>query len=299
MEIRPYEDPDDARPMQELQSRVWPLGDWHPGGLGWELATYQLGDRIFVAVAQDRVVGWSAHWGSEQLAAQVQPGLGSAAVALLDPVLELAPESEFRVAVTDADETLQAALLQRGFSAGPDATYGMWMDATKREQLVSREYSIRSVEPDEVGARVETHRAAWRPIDMPWPADHKAAIDPEATSSFTEEKYARCRATWLYDSEFDLVAVAPDGTFAASCLAWFDPSIGVAEIEPMGVHPDHRRKGLAGSLCHEVARRVAERGGSEVFINSGPNEGYPAPPAAYTKAGFRTVRRGSVYVGPG
>lgn len=282
--------------MQELQSRIWPLGDWHPGGLGWELATFQLGDQIFVAVSEGRVVGWAAHWSGEQIAAQVEPGRGSAALELLDCVFEVAPDGELRIEVTDADETLQAALLRRGFSAGPDATYGMWMEATDREPIVAPGYSVRPVRPDEVGARVEAHRAAWRPPDMPWPEDRLAEIDPEATSSFTEEKYARCRATWLYDSEFDLVAVAPDGTFAANCLAWFDPSTGVAEIEPMGVHPDHRRRGLAGSLCHEVARRVAGRGGSELYIHSGPNEGYPAPPGAYTKAGFRTVRRGSIYV---
>jgi GNAT superfamily N-acetyltransferase len=157
---------------------------------------------------------------------------------------------------------------------------------------------VRSVRPDEVAARVEAHRAAWRPPDMPWPTARLAEIDPAATSSFTEEKYARCRATWLYDAELDLVAVAPDGSFAANCLAWLDPSTGVAEIEPLGVHPAHRRRGLAGALCQEVARRVTDRGGREVFINTGPNEAYPAPPAAYAKAGFRTVRRGTIWVRP-
>lgn len=285
--------------MQELQSLLWPLGDWHPGGLGWELATHQLGAQIFVAVAEDRVVGWAAHSGSEPLAAQVGPGEESAALALLDRALEVAQDRELRIEVTAADETMQAALLQRSFSAGPDPTYGMFMDAAERRRVVSPGYSVRSVRPDEVAARVEAHRAAWRPPSMPWPADRLAEIDPDATSSFTEEKYARCRDTWLYDPEFDLVAVAPDGTFAANCLAWFDPATGVAEVEPLGVHPNHRRRGLAGALCHEVAKRVAERGGAEVYIHSGPNPGYPAPPAAYTKAGFRTVRRGIVFVRPG
>lgn len=297
MEVRAYVDPDDTRPMQELQSRVWPLG-LHPGGLGWTLATHQLGEQTFVAVADNRVVGWVALPGGGELAAQVEPGFVDAGFALLDRALDVASDRELRVGVTDADETLRAVLVQRGFSVGSTATYGMWMDAADWDTGSSPGYSIRSVRPDELAARVEVHRAAWRPSDMPWPVGARAQIDPEATSSFTEEKYARCRATWLYDPDFDLVAVAADGRFAASCLAWFDPRTGVAEVEPMGVHADHRRKGIAGALCHEVAKRVAALGGSQVFINSGPNAGYPAPPAAYTKAGFRTVRRGMTYVRP-
>ena len=296
MEIRAYEDPDDARPMQELQSRTWPLG-MHPGGMGWSLARGEFGEATFVAVEDDHLVGWIAQPHAGYLDAQVEPGRADVALDLLDAALA-EPLSDLRIAVNDADETLRESVRQRGFAPSSESTYGMWMDAGDSEATTPDGYSVRSVRPDEVDARVEVHRAAWRPADLPWHPDHRPTRDPDATSSFTADAYASCRATWLYSPDFDLVVVAPDGALAASCLAWFDPGIGVAEIEPMGVHPDHRRKGLAGSLCQEVARRVAERGGTEVFINSGPNEGYPAPPGAYTKAGFRTVRRGTFYLRP-
>ena len=283
--------------MQELQSAVWPLGV-HPGGLGWLIATGQLGDRALVAVDDAELVGWAALPGGGELMAQVEPGRDEQARVLVGAALQLSGDIGLRIGVTDLDSTLRDAVIAHGFVSGSASTHGMWLDAGGVGGEPPGDYEVRSVRDEELSARVQVHRAAWRPADMPWHPEHQPATDPTATSSFSEEIYARCRATWLYDRDFDLVVVAPDGSLAATCLAWFDPAAGVAELEPMGVHPNHRRNGLAGLLCREVARRVASRGGVEVFINAGWPEGYPAPRSAYTKAGFRTVRRGTVYVGP-
>jgi hypothetical protein len=40
---------------------------------------------------------------------------------------------------------------------------------------------------------------------------------------------------------------------------------------------------------------VAELGGTDVFINTGPDPAYPAPATAYLAAGFEVVIRGRVY----
>jgi GNAT superfamily N-acetyltransferase len=82
---------------------------------------------------------------------------------------------------------------------------------------------------------------------------------------------------------------------AACCIVWWDPAIGVAEVEPLGVVPAHRRLGLAGVLCMEAAARVEARGGHTVYINSSPDPAYPAPNAAYAAAGFRLVERGRTF----
>lgn len=282
--------------MQEMQSRLWPLG-MHPGGLGWSLARGPFASTVALWSDEGRLVAWAGIDHPDELLAQVEPGEDEAAEAVMAWFLAGSPGAELRIPLTDSETTLRAAAVRRGFEDSGKATYGLWMDAVPRPH-VAGEYPVRAVQPEEAARRVEVHRAAWKPSELPWSPGHGPVTDPEATSSFDQAAYAACRRTWLYDADFDLVAVAPDGTFAASCLAWFDPSTGVAEIEPLGVHPAHRRRGLAGLLCHEVARRVAERGGSEVFINSGPNEGYPAPPGAYAKAGFRIVKRGTVYVRP-
>ena len=48
-------------------------------------------------------------------------------------------------------------------------------------------------------------------------------------------------------------------------------------------------------MCHEVAIRVIAAGGTSVFINTGPRPEYPAPYAAYAKAGFEAVERATRY----
>lgn len=296
MEIRPYAGEADDRPMQELQARIWPLG-LHAGGLGWTLATEQVGGETILAEEAGLVIGWVARAGRDLLV-QVQPGRTDAALALLDVSVENRTADQLSVVVGDADETLTEAVLARDFCATGTPTYGMWLRATHAgEEPRDTGYTVRAAGTDADHCRVEIHRVAWNPADLPWHPDNRP---PRATSesSFTGDKYDRCRRAWLYRDDLDLVAVASDGTSAASCLAWFDPVHGVAEIEPLGVHPGHRRRGLAGLLCREVARRVSALGGSEVFINNGPNPAYPAPSAAYTKAGFRTVRRGQAYIRP-
>ncbi|MGC2174407.1 MAG: GNAT family N-acetyltransferase [Acidimicrobiales bacterium] len=85
---------------------------------------------------------------------------------------------------------------------------------------------------------------------------------------------------------------ASDGSLAACCIVWWDPAIGVAEIEPLGVVPAHRRLGLAGALCAEAGARVAARGGRTVFINSSPDPAYPTPNATYAAIGFELIERG-------
>lgn len=152
-------------------------------------------------------------------------------------------------------------------------------------------YHVRPIGEGEVQARVEVHRAAWNPHDLPWHPDHRPAYAEGAESGHSVEIYDRVRSAWMYDPVLDLVAVAPDGSFAGSCITWLDPRTGVAEIEPLGVVPAHRRLGIAQALCHEATRRVAAAGGTEVIIGQWANPAYPAPAGAYAKAGFEEVER--------
>jgi ribosomal protein S18 acetylase RimI-like enzyme len=152
-------------------------------------------------------------------------------------------------------------------------------------------YQVRAVREDELGQRVEAHRAAWNPHALPWPVGHRPSYPPDATSGHDLETYRRVRGAWMYDRSLDLVVVAPDGSFAGCSIVWLDPRTGVAEIEPLGVVPAHRRRGVAQALCHEAMRRVAEAGGRELVISQWPNPAYPAPAGAYARAGFEVVRQ--------
>ena len=133
---------------------------------------------------------------------------------------------------------------------------------------------------------------------MPWPGERPASATPEATSRFTMADYEQCRRTWLYDQSRDLVIEAPDGSLAACCILWWDPATGAAEIEPLGVVPAHRRRGLATALCAAAGSLVAGLGGDEVHINTAPSPAYPAPAQTYLSAGFELRRRGEYLTRP-
>lgn len=150
-------------------------------------------------------------------------------------------------------------------------------------------YQVRGVREGELAARVEVHRAAWDPHHLPWNPAHRPTYAPDAQSGHSQGTYERVRRAWMYDPELDLVAEAADGSLAGSCITWLDPRTGAAEIEPLGVAPAHRRRGIAQALCHEATRRVARAGGRELIIHQWPNPAYPAPAGAYAKAGFEQL----------
>ena len=114
-------------------------------------------------------------------------------------------------------------------------------------------------------------------------------MDPEWTSSYYLENYRRVQQTWLYESDLDLVAVAPDGSLAVCCIGWFDTTTRWAEIEPLGVVPDHRGRGLASALCAAMARRVARAGGQHLYINTRPVSPVPGTAPGVPQGGLHTT----------
>ena len=295
----------DVEGVQRLASRVWPSG-WHPGGLGWALARNALADEVVVAGDRDgAVIGWASRSGHDigELQAQVDRGRADVAAALVDWMLVRAPRSSrSKIAVWDGADELEAEVRRAGFAAsGRSEWAGMFRDVDCVESDPRRTvagYTIRAVRKSarELESRVAVHRRAWRPASLPY-VDGQS-VDPYAESSFTAEAYEVVRSTWLYDTALDLVAVAPDGELAACCIGWFDPASGVTEIEPLGVAPEHRRRGLAVALSLEIAARTEARGGSQVFVNTTPRADYPAPSSAYTQAGFHVMERATTYVLP-
>jgi len=60
----------------------------------------------------------------------------------------------------------------------------------------------------------------------------------------------------FYEPELDIVAVDQDGNYAAFCTGRIDPINKLAELEPVGTHPNHRKKGLAKAVIIECLRRL-------------------------------------------
>ncbi len=115
-------------------------------------------------------------------------------------------------------------------------------------------YSIRCLAGEEdLAPRVEVHRAAFAP------------------STMNVEKHRKAMSGATYRRDLDLVVVAPDGAFAAFCLAWFDPANRTGLFEPVGCHPAHRRRGLGTAVLREGMRRLADLGASVVYVASRPD----------------------------
>jgi GNAT superfamily N-acetyltransferase len=86
-----------------------------------------------------------------------------------------------------------------------------------------------------------------------------------------------------FEHALNLVAAAPDGSFAATVGLTYDAANRHGLIEPVCTHPDHRRRGLAHVLLLRGLRRLQERGALTASLDTGDGEGANA---LYIGAGF-------------
>ncbi len=71
-----------------------------------------------------------------------------------------------------------------------------------------------------------------------------------------------------YSYEWDLLIVSPKDRLAAYNLVWLYPQNQTAEIDPVGTHPDHRKRGLSRALILESFKRMRENGIRYAYIAS-------------------------------
>jgi len=112
-----------------------------------------------------------------------------------------------------------------------------------------------------------------------------AAIHVEAFgATWTPELYRRYMMAPGYAAEREFVVVAPDGTFAAFTVTWHDTANRIGLFEPVGTHPEHRRRGLGKALVLHALHRMKAAGMTVATVaNSGTNE---ASRALYAACGF-------------
>ncbi|HEV7129974.1 MAG TPA: GNAT family N-acetyltransferase [Ktedonobacterales bacterium] len=112
-------------------------------------------------------------------------------------------------------------------------------------------YTLRQLEGHaEIEQRVAVHRAAFTGSHMSV-AKHCTLMDAPT-----------------YRADLDLVAVAPDGAFAAFGIVWLDIANRLGVFEPVGTHPAHRRQGLGQAILSEGMRRLQRLGARAVYVNS-------------------------------
>lgn len=275
---RAWQTPADSRQMQALVSRCW-RADWpdvhlHAGDVDW-WSVHALGktpgleERISLWFDGEpdatEVVGFA--WYSPPLDADVVIAPDHRTASLLGamaawiegqatrfrPMLEGVLPAPLRIWIVETDERSLGALAGLGYGRTEVPAFHHFVGRIDQLDLAERAlpdgYRLSTVSTDaDVAARVVAGHAAF------------------TRSTMTETAYRFCRTTPLYRPGLDTVIVAPDGTIAAFALAWLDPlSLGV-ELEPVGVHPDHQRRGLGRAVCRAALRAARTLGGLEVLI---------------------------------
>jgi ribosomal protein S18 acetylase RimI-like enzyme len=178
------------------------------------------------------------------------------------------------VVALESDLTTVAALERRGYRAVPTRAMSHMVRSLSLPSALPSPppgYRIRVVRGDEdLAARADVHRAAFAP------------------SRVVRPSYARLMREWPYRPDLDFVVEADDGSFAAFCLCWLDQENRMGELEPVGTHPGHRRRGLARAVCLAGLGGLRAAGAETALVYS--VAGSPAE-SLYSSIGFEILSR--------
>jgi GNAT superfamily N-acetyltransferase len=285
LNARLYSGADDLRLMQELVAEVWAdrreKSAHHVGDLAWW--TYQHTGRESEWKRRlwfdgSRCVAWTWLDRPADLAFEVQPHAGLHDVVFDWFESEAEGDEQLSVWVQDDDADAVHSLERRGYLCPSDgrwyAHYVRELDAPIASPSPAPGYTLRSVRGEEdVHERVEVHRAVWHP------------------SRVTAESYRNTMAAWPYRADLDCVAETEGGRFASYVLCWYDEVNGAGEFEPVGTHPDHRRRGLATATCTFALRRLQEEGARVAVVYAGGRDEDAPARALYESLGFRLHAR--------
>jgi mycothiol synthase len=210
--------------------------------------------------SEEQMLDWVEAWGHEAIARMPDA-----------PPLRLATDT----GVYDDDAGQIAALECCGFvHCGPDGVLLLRrLDEFIPTPVLPVGFVVRSVAgPHEIRERPSAHRDAF------------------GSSRITGDAYLRLMNMPGYSPELDIVAVAPDGTFAAFCIGWYDEVNRAGEFEPVGTRPAFRRLGLARAVLLEGLQRLKAQGADGVVVGPISVED-DAAVQLYRSIGFRTIHQ--------
>lgn len=197
-------------------------------------------------------------WAEEHLAVPASPVDGS-------------PARSLELWVSDEDEDRRSLLAARGYLPSDS---GGWLrcavigSASIPSTPLAAPYRLRPTNPSDVDCA--------RMADLLNAGFGRSTHTAVEISNFV-------RRSPSFDHELNLVAAAPDGSFAATVGATLDAVNGHGIVEPVCTHPDHRRQGLARVLLVEAMRRLQARGARSVSLDTGEEI---AANALYQSCGF-------------
>jgi GNAT superfamily N-acetyltransferase len=233
----------------------------------------------------DRIVAWGWLEGPGELTVQADP----AYPAVVDEVLAWAEHSSpvpVSTTISSNEPHIAAALTTRGYRAALDGPFfsclGIDPKTLPQAPALPDGYELLQCDAAHVATRAAAHREAW----SAW------------GSTYREQQHAAMRGLWPYKAEFDLLAVAPDGTPAAYYQGWYDEVSRVGHFEPVGTHPLHRRLGLSRALGTALLGRFAAAGARMATVNPRGDDAYPVARLTYESMGFTSFGRTHTYAKP-
>lgn len=246
--------------------RVWEIRRWE--GMFWHDDPTKVRDRLSHPSPTIRL--W---FDGDQLVAVAHPeGVG-------DVHLQVGPGYE---GLTDAMLTWSESTLPGVDAHGRQrlTTFALGDDESRREVLKARGY-----------AKDDWHMVQrWRDLTSPLPAAPVVAgyvvrpivagdardagslahlINAAFGHAFGPEAITNFEHSPSFDADLQMVAVAPDGTFASHTGVTIDVSTSLAIVEPVCTHPDHRRLGLATACMTAGLVGATERGATRATVGTG------------------------------
>lgn len=169
------------------------------------------------------------------------------------------PDKSIVIPVADDDDHFRQLAIDSGLTA-TDQDFTGWMQAEHKPELA------------EIAARFTLVDRTLRD-GTPHPMRHRSG----------DQIAARLKQCSLYDLTLDLAIESPDGQPAGYSLFWFDPVTRVGLIEPVRVHDDYQRKGLARAMVTHGIHRLVAKGAERIKV-SWETEGAGA---LYSSVGFQ------------
>lgn len=290
----PYSGPSDMRAMCDLSIalRMSGLGSEHSGDLNWAAYMHEQMDpqrdtRLWWdGAALAAWATWNRYGLTFALSAAQRENLG-----LLRRILAWAkehvraispdgvPPQEFSTGCFASHLPHARMLAELGFTPSPAGSLvvnARSLSAPIPDRALPAGVVIRPPAGDaELDRRAQLHATVWHP------------------SKVTPAGYRITRSAPGYDPTLDMIAVMPDGSLGAYCICWPEEATGTCEFEPVGTHPDHRRKGLAGAVMYAAMRRAREMGLRTALVYC-KDETLPF----YQSLGFTPIDRTGEYVKP-
>lgn len=246
--------------------------DWHQNSQIWET-----GDKKLIGLAHPD--GWGypyleVHPDYRYLEAEM---ITWAESHLSEPMTE-GTEQQIQFFVFEYDAHRQQLLEERGYRkmryGGVIRHMRLGQQPFVRPQLAPG-YTLRNTNPED-------------PHDAQQIADLLNAAFKRNFHTGPEYQQFTRRAT-CFHQELDLVAVAPDGKFAAYVGIPYDTFNRRGMFEPVCTHPDHQQKGLAKALMQEGLLRLRAWGALNVVVETG--DMIPAN-RLYASMGFTEIYKG-------